>query len=162
VAELALNRDVAPHHLAEAFADREAKAGTAVFAGRRGIGLGKFLEQLADQLSRHADAGVAHGNRDSIAVIEPLRLRSNADGPVFRELVGIAREIEQRLAKPGLVGVNRAEVRPTIDDYTVAVLRRHRLDGLGHVPDQRHQREGFEVKLHRRSMWPQSRYRGRQ
>ena len=41
---LAFDRDVASHHLAEALADREAKAGAAVFAGGGGIGLGEFLE----------------------------------------------------------------------------------------------------------------------
>ena len=44
--------------------------------------------------------------------------------------------------------MDRAEVRPAIDDNTIAVLRRHRLDRLGHVLDQRRQREQFEVKLH--------------
>ena len=44
--------------------------------------------------------------------------------------------------------MDRAEVRPAIDDNTIAVLRRHRLDRLGHVLDQRRQRKQFEVKLH--------------
>ena len=38
--------------------------------------------------------------------------------------------------------------RWAIDDEAVAVLRRHRLDRLGHVLDHGHQRERFEVKLH--------------
>ena len=38
--------------------------------------------------------------------------------------------------------------RRTIDDDTIAVLRRHGLDRLGHVLDQWRQREQFEVKLH--------------
>ena len=38
-AGLALDHDVAAHHLTEAFADREAQAGAAVFAGSGGIGL---------------------------------------------------------------------------------------------------------------------------
>ena len=36
--------DVAAHHLAEALADRESKAGAAVFASGGGIGLGEFLK----------------------------------------------------------------------------------------------------------------------
>src|SRR6478735_5323521 len=44
LAGLALDRDVAPHHLAEAFADREPKTGAAVFAGGGRIGLGEFVE----------------------------------------------------------------------------------------------------------------------
>src|SRR6516164_11797507 len=42
-AGLALDRDVAAHHLAEALADREPKAGAAVFARRRCVGLGELL-----------------------------------------------------------------------------------------------------------------------
>ena len=60
----------------------------------------------------------------------------------------VAREIEQRLPQPGLVGMDGAEVGRAVDDEAVAVPRRHRLDGLGHVPDQRHQRKRIEVKLH--------------
>ena len=56
--------------------------------------------------------------------------------PLLGELVGVARQVEQRLPEPGLVGVNRADVRRTIDDDTVAVLRRQRLDRLGDVLDQ--------------------------
>src|SRR3974377_536553 len=43
-ARLALDRNVAAHHLAEAFADREPKTGAAVFAGGGSIGLGELLE----------------------------------------------------------------------------------------------------------------------
>ena len=39
-------------------------------------------------------------------------------------------------------------IRWAVDDETVAVLRRHRLDRLGHILDHRREREGFEVKLH--------------
>src|SRR5262249_48907857 len=65
-----------------------------------------------------------------------------------RELVGIAREVEQRLPEAGLVGVDRAEIRRAIDHRAIGVLRRHRLDGLGDVLDRGHERERFEVKLH--------------
>ena len=75
-------------------------------------------------------------------------LGGDGDGAFLGELVGVARQVEQRLAKAGLVGVDRAEVRPAIDDNPIAVLRRHRLDRLGHVLDQRRQRERFEMKLH--------------
>jgi hypothetical protein len=40
---LALHRDVAAHHLAEAFTDREAQAGATVFARRGGRSLKSWL-----------------------------------------------------------------------------------------------------------------------
>jgi hypothetical protein len=55
---------------------------------------------------------------------------------------------EQRLTKAGLVGMDRAEVWQAIYDDAIAALRRHRLDRLGYVLDQRRQRERLEVKLH--------------
>jgi Protein of unknown function (DUF3768) len=61
---LALDRDVAAHHLAEAFTDRESKARATVFARRGGGSLGKLLEQLAHLLRRHADGAFdADGQR---------------------------------------------------------------------------------------------------
>ena len=84
----------------------------------------------------------------AIVIQSAAGLGGDGDGAFLGELVGVARQVEQRLAKPDLVGVDRAEVRPAIDDNTIAVLRRHRLDRLGHVLDQRRQRERFEMKLH--------------
>src|ERR1700730_2712673 len=43
---LTLDRDVAAHHLTEAFTDREPEAGAAVSACGGCIGLGEFLEQV--------------------------------------------------------------------------------------------------------------------
>jgi hypothetical protein len=148
LARLAFHRDVAAHQAAEMPADGKAKAGAAVFAGGRGVGLRKFLEQPTHLLFGHADPGIGDGNHDRIAAIDLLRLRGNGDGTVFRELVGIARQVEQRLPEAGLVGVHRAQVSRTIDYDPIGVLRRHRFDRLGHVLDQGGQRERFEVKLH--------------
>src|SRR2546429_10016213 len=44
LAQPALDRDFAAHHLAETPADREAEPGAAILARGRGIGLHKFLE----------------------------------------------------------------------------------------------------------------------
>ena len=114
----------------------------------RAVGLREFLEQPPHLLLGHADAGVGHGNRDPVAAIGVLPARGDGDGAFLGELVGVARQVEQRLPEAGLVGVDRAEVRRAIDDDAIGVLRRHRLDRLGHVLDQRRQRERFEVKLH--------------
>jgi hypothetical protein len=66
---LTLDRDVAAHHLTEAFADRQTKARASVFARRGGGSLGKLLEQLAHLLRRHSDAGVGNRDRDPVAVV---------------------------------------------------------------------------------------------
>src|ERR1700720_2040278 len=66
---LALDHDVAAHHLTEAFADREAEAGSAVFTGRRRRSLRKFLEQLPHLFRRHPDAGIGNRDRNPIAAL---------------------------------------------------------------------------------------------
>ena len=86
----------------------QAEAGAAVLARRRGGGLGKLLEQLAHLLGRHADAGVGHRDRDPVAAVLGSLPRIDRDRALLGELVGVAREVEQRLADPGLVGVHRA------------------------------------------------------
>src|SRR5262245_53570087 len=148
LARLAFHRDVAAHQAAEMPADRKPEAGAAVFAAGRGIRLRKFLEQPPHLLFGHADPAVGDGNGDPLATLELLRPRSDGDGTVFRELVGIARQVEQRLTEPRLVGVDRAEIRRAINHHAIGVLRRHRLDRLGYVLDCRHEQERFEVKLH--------------
>jgi len=98
--DLAFHRDVAAHHLTEAFADREAEAGTAVFPRRRRISLGELLKQLAHLLRRHADAGIGDSDGDPIAAVFPRLARVNGNGAALRKLVGVAHEVEQRLPQP--------------------------------------------------------------
>src|SRR5262245_64885018 len=69
---LAFDGDVAAHHAAEVPADGQPEAGTAVFAGSRGIRLQKFLEQSAHLFFRHADSGIRDGDRDHVAAIKSL------------------------------------------------------------------------------------------
>ena len=88
---LALNRDVAAHHLTEAAADREAKASATVFARRSRGSLRKLLEQLAHLLRRHADAGVGNRERDPVAVVLLALVSGDSNGALLGELVGIAR-----------------------------------------------------------------------
>ena len=135
MAKLTLHGDVSTHHLAEPPAYDEAKAGAAVFACRGGGRLREFLEQLVHLLRCHPDAGVAYSERDPVAAILPFLLSGDGDTALLGELVGVARQIEQGLPEAGLVGEVRAEVRWAIDDEAVAVLRGHRLDGLGYVLD---------------------------
>ena len=108
-ARLAFDRDVAAHHLAEAFTDREAQAGATVFARRGGRSLGKLLEKLAHLLRRHADAGVGDRKRDPVTAVLLSLMRIDADGAAFGELVGVAHEVQQRLAQPHLIGMHRPD-----------------------------------------------------
>jgi hypothetical protein len=94
MAELALNRDVAAHHLTEAPADGEAKARTAVLARRGRGGLGKLLKQLVHLRHRHPDACVRHRQRDPVAAGLLFLARIDGDGAFLGELVGIAHEIQ--------------------------------------------------------------------
>src|ERR1700730_12428828 len=145
---LALDRDVAAHHLAEPAADHETKAGAAVFARRGRGGLGKLLEKLVHLLRRHPDAGVRHRQRDPI-VAALLSLNGiDRDGAAFRELVGIAHEVQQRLAQPHRVGVHRSYCGVAMDRDLVPVLRRQRFDRLDNALDQWRKSKGFEIKLH--------------
>ena len=54
-----------PIMLAEVLADGQAQPGAAVLAGGRGVGLGEGLEQLAELLRGHADAGVGHAEGEA-------------------------------------------------------------------------------------------------
>jgi hypothetical protein len=90
---LALDRDVAPHHLAEPFADRQPKTRPAVLARRGGGSLRKLLEQLVHLLRRHADAGIGNRDRYPIAAALLSLTRIETDGAAISELVGVAHEI---------------------------------------------------------------------
>jgi DNA-binding transcriptional LysR family regulator len=127
-AGLALDRNVAAHHLTEAPTDGEAKASAAVFArGGRGR-LRKLLEQLTHLLHRHSDAGIGNRENDPVAAVLLLLVSGNREGALFGELVAVAHEVQQRLAQPHLVGVNHPDRSVAINCELVAVLA---LKGLG-------------------------------
>src|SRR5262249_8218613 len=94
---LALDRDIAAHHLTKASADREAEPGAAVLARGGGGRLRKLLEKLAHLLCRHTDARVRYRQGDPLAAILLSLLHIDADGAAVGELVGIAHEVQQCL-----------------------------------------------------------------
>ena len=96
-AGLALDHDVAAHHLTEAFADGEPKPGSIVFARRRRIGLRKFLKQLVHLLRRHADARISDGDRNPIVAVFLSLPRIDRDGAALRKFIGVAHEVKHRL-----------------------------------------------------------------
>jgi hypothetical protein len=94
---LALDGNVAAHHLAEPPTNGEAKPCAAVFAGRSRGGLGKFLEQLTHLLRRYADAGIRYRERNSIATVLLSMMGIDRNGATLGKFVGVAHEIKQRL-----------------------------------------------------------------
>ena len=89
---LALDRDVAPHHLTETPADRETKTCAAVFAGCGRGCLGKLLEQPAHLLRRHPDASIRNSQRNPIAAVLLSLAPIDVDGATlgkfgFQEIV---------------------------------------------------------------------------
>ena len=147
-ARLTFDRDVATHHPAKSLADREAKAGTAVFAAGGGLSLREFLEQLTHLLRRHPYAGVGDGNSNPVAAILLHLARVNRDGTALRKFVGVAHEVQQRLPQSHLVAIERADRRGTIDRDLVGILRCEGFDRLGYASDQGRERKGFELELH--------------
>jgi hypothetical protein len=59
-----------------------------------------------------------------------------------------SQEVQQRLAQPHLVGMQRSNRSIAMNRDLVLVLRRQRLDGLDHVVDERCEREMLELQLH--------------
>src|SRR4029079_7897677 len=101
LADLTLHRDVAAHHLGELLGDRQAKAGTAIISGGRGVGLLEGLEQALDLRLGHADGGIAHAKLDELTVGGVLQ-NANLDGDLtlLGELDGVVAEIDQDLTEP--------------------------------------------------------------
>src|SRR5260370_7168674 len=99
-AKLALDRDVASHHLAKAFADREPEAGAAVFPSRRCVSLREFLEQPAHLLRRHADTGIGYSDGDPIAAVFLSMPCVNSNGSSLCTLLAIAHNLDQALPQP--------------------------------------------------------------
>ena len=98
-ARLAFDPNASAHHLHKLRRDRQAQAGAAVFARRRGIGLAERLENLRLLFGRDADAGVAHGNvQAELPVgVDKFWLDVNDDFPAAGELNGVADEVDNDL-----------------------------------------------------------------
>jgi hypothetical protein len=82
------------------------------------------------------------------SVIQSRPASGDGNTALLGELVGVTRQVKQGLPEADLIGMHRTEVRRALDDDPIAILRRHRLDGLGHVLDHGRQRERFKMKLH--------------
>ena len=113
--------DVAAQQPREALADDEAQARAAEAARHRFVGLREGLEEPADLLLGHADAGVAHLDLDEVrlrggrgAAVGPFHGRRHAGGaahdevdlPLLRELDRVRGKVHEDLPQPQRVALD--------------------------------------------------------
>ena len=123
----ALDGDVAAHEAGELAADGEPEARAAVLPGGRRVRLRELLEQPAELLRRHADAGVGHGDGKPIVLARPFAPRLERDRAALGELARVAQKVEHDLAQANRVGPHPAEILGQPHLEPVAVLGRERL-----------------------------------
>src|SRR5262245_22716430 len=99
LARLARHGHIAAHHARKFARDGEAEPCPAVAACGEGIGLGEILKQFRLLLRCHSNAAVNNGKLDPVASVRHLAYPQR-DLAFFRELAGIAQEIEQNLLEP--------------------------------------------------------------
>jgi hypothetical protein len=99
LARLACYGHVAAHHACELARESKAEPRPAVAARGQGICLGEFLEQFRLLFGGQADAGIRDGKLDPVASVGHLA-HPQGDLALFRELTGIAQQIEQNLCRP--------------------------------------------------------------
>jgi hypothetical protein len=110
---------MSPHHLTEAPADHETKARATVFAGRRGRGLGKLLEQHSTWRSRIWSAWIVQQRADGRAPSQFNLCRSRALGKQIGSdsLLRLSRNL---IVKPGQefleAGIARRELYQSLHD----------------------------------------------
>src|SRR5262249_9641390 len=121
LARLACHCHIAAHHPRELAGDGKAQPRSAVAARCEGICLGEILEQFRLLLRCHADATIRDRKLDPVASIRHLAY-SQGDLALFRELAGIAQEIEQNLLEAHGVRVERTRVLPGFDNEAILIL----------------------------------------
>ena len=120
--------------------DREAEAGAAIAARRRGIGLAEGLEQPPKLLVGHPDATVS----DDEGQLLLSGAQFESDAALMGEFGCVAQQIEKALLELGPIGIERAECRA--DDLEPVTARRgERSDDRAHLFDQGRNIHLFEV-----------------
>jgi hypothetical protein len=148
LAQLARHSHVAAHHARELAGDGKAEPRPAVAPRGQGIGLGEILEQFRLLFGGEADAAIGDGKLDPIASIRHFA-HPQRDIALFRELAGIAQQIEQDLLEPHGVRGERTEVLLGLDDEAVLVLLGELSRGADDLIDKARQinRLGIELEL---------------
>ena len=103
------------------------ESGAAVFARGRAVGLGEAAEQPCDALGAEADAGVAHRESQLRARRRwGVRRRSRTTSPRLGELDRVGQQVQQHLAQPRDVAVERRQgPRPRTGRRGRGASRRH-------------------------------------
>src|SRR5205823_3801170 len=99
--------DIAAQQIRQALADREAQAGAAEAARRRGVGLRERLKEARQRLGRHADAGVGYLKEDALAEVADLAPDAQAHAALLREFHRVADQIHQHLLGAKRIGFHR-------------------------------------------------------
>src|SRR5262249_30973142 len=107
--DLAVDADLAAHHMRELLGYGEAQTGAAVAARGRLVGLREGLEDPALRVGRHADAAVAHLNAQAHRITAAL-VRPDVDHhfAAVGELDGVADEVGQHLAQAAGIAAKAA------------------------------------------------------
>ncbi|MCY1284464.1 hypothetical protein D9M70_333670 [compost metagenome] len=104
----AVQRHLAIHHLGQPSRDRQAQSGAAEAARGTALALHERRKQALDIALRNADAGVFHADRHhGHPVRHRLRIRAQGHAALVSELDRIADQVEQDLAYPDPVYLNR-------------------------------------------------------
>ena len=140
--------DFALHHLRKLLRDGEAEAGAAILAGGGRVGLAEGLEEPAELLRGHADAGVDDRKLDGVIEHTGHAGDADGDGAVLGELAGVAHQVEEHLPELGGVGVHRADAGRAFDLERVALLADERSGGGHDIADNLGEFEGLEEQLH--------------
>ena len=144
----ALDANVAAHHLAELFRERQAQAGAAIAARGGIIGLRESAKQFSDLLGRHADAGVLHAEDEPIRPVARLAAGGEGDDAVVGELAGVAQQVQQALPHLDAVGLHGADVGGAFDDELVVFSLQQGAHDVFKVADHRRDFEGFQMDFH--------------
>src|SRR5512139_1593642 len=92
--------DGAPHEFNQPFADGQPQSAAAILTLERVVHLAEALEEQGLLVFRDADAGVGHGELESIS----SRTDGQLDSSLVGKLQGIAKEIDQHLLESTLIG----------------------------------------------------------
>src|SRR6266542_5246875 len=124
--------------------DRETKAGAAIAARRRGIGLAEGLKQPSKLLVGHADAAV--GDDEGQRILSGAQFEG--DAALMGKFGGVAQQIEEALLKLGAVGIESAERCRADDLEPVAARRGEYRDDRALLFKQGRNVHLFEVEVH--------------
>ena len=142
----ACNLDAAAHPVDDPPRDGETEPGAGKSAIGAAIGLLEFVEDARLLAFRNADAGVAHRQHGLARARAGLDHDTDAAG--FRELDGVAGEIEQHLPQPrGIADDALRQAFVDVGGDLQALRLRARTEQLDHVLDQRAERERLGLEL---------------